>query len=174
MLKAPPYYKVALSADRAFIEKSRAAAPILIAHGRTVYSWADCEATSALEARVLAHNAGLHGWIGQAENPVQAANAWGWGCKIVVGQLAALNDAQKDDIRDGKVLWIEEHFWNKMPWVKRDYQNLPVASGCLGIFNETGATFRSWLDYRAAGRVVPGDGCFRLEDLSDEDIRALP
>lgn len=167
-LYAPTKYAVALSADPYYRPVATSAVvQTLRTKGHRVYSWCDCDATPASEAIAMKNRLGLDAWIGQAENSIQATHAWAYGAPIVVGQLAALSLMQKADILDGSVLWIEEHYWNKMPWVQRDYQGLPVKAGCIGIFHEAGATFRTISDYKAAGRLVAGDGLFNVESVTD-------
>ncbi len=180
-LGAKSKYAIAMSADPGF---ANVATPEVVSalrfKGHRVYSWCDCRPSGGTPAQAaidMKARLKLDEWVGQSENPPEATEAWGHHAEIIVGQLAALNDAQKKDIADGKVLWIEEDFWNAMPWNKPNYQNLPVAASCKGVYDATSENppygrSLQWEDYVAAGRVTPGDGLFSVEHV--QNWSALP
>ncbi|HEY1247790.1 MAG TPA: hypothetical protein VGE97_02265 [Nitrososphaera sp.] len=110
--------------------------------------------------------------LGQGENHLEFEQSRKDGYTAMVGVLSSLYSTQKDFIRDHRILWLEEDYWNVQPWLQLNFENLPVVATVKGTYNgkEDSPTYGSYKgpqDYIAAHRWNPGDGAYHAAGPAD-------
>ncbi len=121
--------------------------------------------------------------MGQAETSYEFQLSYEIGLRSVVGNLSALNDTQLGLVRDGKILFIQEDYWNVQPWLKIDFRGVAPVCMAHGIYpgdhdSPTYGSYKSPQDYINAGRWYPWDGAYYNNGPAaagrPEDLQQLP
>jgi hypothetical protein len=177
----PSYYGVAFTADRAYERPTPALIQQLRSRGQRIRSWCDCHTTFPDEAKAMAQQLGLDGWIGEGESSAAFRTAVNAGAQIIVGNLSALTDEDRNDIRTGRVLFINELYLNQDPGRadRENWMNLPVAGRCIACYDargeaSTGVSHYPVSQYLAIGKFQPHRDSMYDPSASDDDRRALP
>ena len=121
--------------------------------------------------------------MGQAETSYEFQLSQEMGLRVVVGNLSALTAAQLEVVRQGNMLFIQEDYWNVMPWLQQDFRNVTPVSMCHGIYpgqsdSPTYGSYKSPNDYIMAGRWHDWDGFYHANGPASaghpEDLQQLP
>lgn len=176
----PSYYGIAFTADPAYPKPSASTLSILRSRGQRIRSWCDCHSTFPATAISMAVSLGLDGWIGEGESAPACQVAFDAGAQLVIGNLSALTEAQKDWIRRGKSVWINELYLNQdeSRAQREDWMNLPVAGRCIASYDASGeaATGKRFpvSEYLRLGKFQRLRDSFYDPGSTDEDRHLLP
>ena len=75
-------------------------------------------------------------------------------------------------ILSGEVVWIQEDYLNMDHSMTPDWQQLPVAASCVGMFDE-GDGYLPLQTYVSASRFNPGDGVWYSGGMRQADWQML-
>lgn len=191
-LSSDPKYKLAATADWGYREKYTS--PFLTAaikSGR-FRIWCDCrlsdEGTPPSVARMWAMQLGLpwpECFIGQGENTNEFDAAVNAGAGTIVGNInprtpenpGGLTAEQWALIETGKVIFINETYWNVQPNMPPvTWHNLDgVAGNCVAVYESSSepARYYSLVDQMKAGKFVKGRDSVYVAGMRPEDWAAL-
>ena len=165
----PAWYTRALSSDKNQDWINQEAVNACRAIGAKVVAWCDCRASGGTDAAYAIEDAHRFGipWIGQAENSAEMDNAltrgreYGFMPIALVGNLQLRLD-QLDAIRKRDMPFINETYYNVMPWIPEGGDWLDVANGILGncvamyASSTEGATRYPLSEMESEGKFVRG------------------
>ena len=138
-LNAPASWKVLLSADPAFDQAARAAAPKIRAHGNMLGAWGNQTQIGAQRIKDFAAAVGADFVVYQAETAAEYDSAIAAGAVLIVGNPNAWTAAQRIDATDrvntGRLAIQFEVYTNEGgPWPNAaSSQGVPAASEVLGV-----------------------------------------
>lgn len=121
--------------------------------------------------------------MGQAETAYEFDKSVDMGVRCVIGNLSSLRDDQLQMVKSNKMLFIQEDYWNVMPWLQLDFRGTTPVSMCHGIYpgQSDSPTYGRYLPpnaYIAAGRWLTGDGFYHANGPASaghpEDLQQLP
>jgi len=121
--------------------------------------------------------------MGQAETAYEFDLSVQMGLRSVVGNLSALNLGQLELVRTGKILFLQEDYWNVQPWLQQDFRGVTPVCMVHGIYpgqsdSPTYGRYLSPQDYINAGRWLTYDGFYHANGPASanhpEDLQQLP
>lgn len=188
-LTAPGWYIRALSADigQDWLNSSLVAAARSVSGVKRVAAWCDCRASGGTDARYAieaVRKYGLAGWYGQGEtaaefdHALQRGREYGLMPLAIIGNLSALRDDQLKLIRNRDVLFINETYYNVMPWISPGGDWLDVGAGvggnCVAMYASSteGATRRPLAGMRAEGLFIRLRDSIYTPGSTPEDVKA--
>jgi len=141
---------------------------------KVVETWADCRnPTSYADAVRMAEGFGLNGAWGQCETAGEFDNAYGEGCRRMIGNLSALRDDQRALIASGEVLITSELYRNVQPWLEPNWMgcNDGVGGDCIACYASTteDAVYTPVSDYIDRGYYVAGSSSVYGVGLAAQD-----
>lgn len=181
-LSAKPKYTILFTADPGYDAwASYGAAQQCRDAGHKVGVWYVPTQVSRERARDVAARLGTDFIIGQAETDEEFWASWTQGCTAVIGNLSACFEDEKAAglIRDGKMVFVNEFYWNQDSSRKPDNHNLPVPSLCVAFYDghSDSSSPNAWAphygDYLAAGYVWPTMSAYG-PGATAADYAALP
>lgn len=177
-MAAPAHYAMAVSADHAYRYPTDDR-PDLDLHqivadakhaGHRVPGWCDCrpapDGTPAAVGAAFVQEYGLDYFIGQCETAEQFDDAMTVGATVVVGDITHLRQDQVDLVVAGKVLLIQEDYWNE-GWQRAVHPAIAAyAAGVYptAVWPDPGPTI---ISYKQVGRWREGDGVYHAAAVQD-------
>jgi len=183
MANTPPKYGAWLTVDPAYAQSRWIADKLR--ETRTVGVWGNPLEIGRDRFFEYADQMGVpHDHImGQAETAGQFERSWEYGLKCVIGNLSSLTGDQLARVKSGEMLFIQEDYWNVMPWLQVNFYNVQPVSMCHGIYpgQVDSPTYGRYLDpngYINAGRWLRWDGFYHANGPASagrpQDIAQLP
>jgi hypothetical protein len=159
-------YKLAATADKAYRDSYPEGWLAAARSSGRLRIWCDCRPSGGTPPQVAqewAQQLGL-AWpdcfIGQGESMQEFDVAYAAGAKVIVGNLGTLRDDQKALIDTGRVLWVNETYYNVQPNMPgANWQNLDgVGSNCVAVYESSteGADYYSLTKQTIEGKFVKG------------------
>lgn len=159
-LYSRPRYVAIFTADPAYDEyATKGMADTFRNQGHEVMVWYVPSEVSSARAHEVAARIGANTIIGQAETLEQFWASWHDNCVAVIGNLSGILDDPNamDIVRTGKMIFVNEFYWNQDKNRKPDNHQLPVPSLCIAVYDghsdsTSGAAWQpSVQDYKDAG-----------------------
>lgn len=181
-LSAMPKYRVLFTADPGYDDWSSAgAAEQLRGAGHEIGVWYVPTQVSRERAQEVAARLGTTFIMGQAETIDEFWTSVNHERDAVIGNLSAcFQDPKAMELVDsGKMIFVNEFYWNQDRSRKPDNHNHPVPSLCKAYYDgcsdsSSGNCFDpDHTDYERAGYVWPTESAYG-PGMTTEDYRALP
>lgn len=165
VINTPPSYPVWLSADPAYRAGAAAAVQAFRQQQRPIGAWCNPTEVSPSALRDFARDFGIDDrmLMGQAESELEFTTSLAAGLPVVVGNLSALSDVSRAAVADHRIGFVQEDYWNVMPWLVPNWYGLPVICSCAGLYYGEGPYGRyvPRHDYEATDRWLNGrDGFY--------------
>jgi hypothetical protein len=185
-LGAPSFYWRSLSADRgqAWITPGLVAQASLRSAGY-VTAWCDCRPDGGTDAQYAidaVRTYGLKGWHAQAESAAEFDHALQRGREnglmplAFVGNLGNLRPDQLALVAHGDVKFVNETYYNVMPWIRPDWLGAQAGVGgnCVAMYESAteGAQRVALATMRADGRFNRGSDSIYTPGSQPEDVAA--
>lgn len=174
----PAHMGFYFTADSGYPRPSEQLIHDLKTRGQFVGAWCDCHSTFPDTAKAMVRDLGLHGWCGEGESAAAFQVALDANAPAAVINISALTGAQKEAIKQGKIVVSNELYLNQdaSRAARENWENLPIASRTDACYNAAGeaSTGRAFpmTEYIAIGKWNNGIDCFYDPSATDAD-RAL-
>jgi len=179
-LRAPPKWRIAVSADPSFDAAARAAASTIKAQGHLLAVWGNQSQIGAQRIRDFGAQVGADYLIFQAETSYEYDDAIAAGAHVIIGNPNSMTAAQRADatsrINAGQLAFIFETYTNEGdPWpAASSAGGVPVSSLCPGV--GWGRTPYQLPDYKpnTPAGAWPLISLYLAETMNDASWSAIP
>ena len=175
----PARFGVAFTADHAYTRPSLEQVAMHKGRGQRTAAWCDCHSTFPDEAKHLVQLLDLDFVIGEGESAAAFQVALDADLRMAWVNLSALTGAQKDAIRDGKIVTPNEHYLNQdaSRAARENWEGLPVPGRLIACYQASGEAstgrYFSFDEYVQLGKWNPSTDSFYDPGASDEDRRGV-
>lgn len=175
----PDRFGIAWTADQAYERPSRDTIAFHKSRGQRTAVWCDCHSTFPDQAEHVRQQLGADLVIGEGESAAAFQVALDAHLRMAWINLSALTGAQKDAIRDGKIITPNELYLNQDESRKdrENWENLPVPGRLVACYDaaqeaSTGRRF-PMAEYIADGKWSPTTDSFYDPGATDADRKLV-
>jgi hypothetical protein len=178
-LDYPHRFGVAFTADPAYEKPSFDQLGEHMRRGQRVAVWCDCHSTFPDEAEHVRKQLNADLVIGEGESAAAFQVALDAGLRMAWINISALTGAQKDAIRDGKIITPNECYLNQdsSRADRENWENLPIPGRLVACYDASGeaSTGRRFpmSEYIAIGKWSPTTDSFYDPGATDQDRRLV-